>query len=426
MTVLRIQVNNELLIDNDWFLINGTDDLGSGQASIKDALALDGYDSIEVYLAPFLATVFKVDISHISDRKITDELLLGLVEDNLVEEVENCKPLLMRLSDGGAFVAVLNSAFYQNLIQLFSEHIKLVKFIQPSPYLSAFEDGKWTICLTDEAKYIRTSQFEYYLLDDGDLFPDMLRMMLDSYTEDSIIVYANNQEIINELENKYKLLCKVETEFQYGNLLWNFYNEKSKRFNYKFTQENKSSLIKVGKTLGLICGLYVVFWVVGLGYLVVDKYRLQSQVSKLLTGLIKFDGYQTNLLGKVNDQLGGLAHSKGYYSSRDFVFLMNAFLQNMPEVNQTMIVGVKFSNNTLHVLLNSQFQNNNMDNYIELLRTKRIAMEVTDYASFQSASQGDGKSNNGGGLLDDSDKDQNVKNAQWVVSLHEINTVEQN
>lgn len=424
MTVLRITINNESLIDNKWLMTDGIEEIGSGESSFLDILALDGYTSIEIYLSPFLASIFRVNIAHISDKKINDDLLLGLVEDNLVEDLESCKPLLMRLSEGDSFIAVLNKSFYEHLINSLSDYVKLVKFIQPISYLTAFEEDKWTVYLSGGSNFVRTSQFEYYLLDDSDFIPETLEMMLDSYEKDSLIIYCDNLDLVESIQTKYKLLCQVETELKYGNLVWNFYNEKTKKFNYKITSDNKQSLIKSSKMLGVVALLYVLVWSIDFAYLLVEKYRLQAQVTKTLTGLIKVDSYQSSLLGKVNDQLNGLAHSKGYYAASDFPFLMSMFLQNMPEVNQSMIVGVKYSTNELTIFLNSQFKDTDIENYAEILRTKKIAMSVSDYTAYQSSQQDEGTKNGGGLLDDDNSKEQKMQNAQWVVSLQEINIVE--
>lgn len=422
MTILRIIIDNEFLSDNHWEMVNGSDKLGDGLGSLPSLIEME-YEYLEIYLAPHLTTIFSVDIEHISDRKINDELLLGLIEDNLVDELDECKPLLMRLTDGEAYVAVLNKDFYTSLIEALSDKVKQVKFIQPIPLVTKYIEGKFTICLTEQFKFIRTSQFEYYLLDDGGLIPDVLDIMLKTYEDTEVVLYTDNPAIEVTLKEKYNLNVIVEDSLDYGVLTWNFYNQKSRRFKFKLNNEHKKGVSRLLKSSAVFLGLLTLFWIVNFGYLVIAKYRLESQVKQELSGVVRVDSYQPNLLTKVNDQIGSMYHSKGIYASNDFIPLFNAFLDNFPEVNQFMIVGIKYSGDVLEIFLNSQFSNNNFENYREILLSKKILVSATDYSSYQA--QSDNKNNNGGGVLsDNSANTAQMSDAKWVISIQNVNRLD--
>lgn len=421
MTIIRIFINNEALTESNWSLVNGSDELGSGTDSIANILALE-YEHIEIYLAPHLATIFKVDIEQISDRKINDELLLGLVEEYLVEDLENCKPLLMRVSSGESYVAILYALFYTQLISEFNEHIKQVKFIQPLPFITEYKDNTWTVFLSKEYKFVRTSLFEYYILDDSGIIPDVLGHMLQNYSGSEINVYAEDVSVVEYIESTYPIQCNKATELHYGTSTWNFYNEKSRRFNLKLNQSNKKSLLKLSKFFGFFASVYVICWVINLGYLIINKYNLQSQVAKNLTGIIRVDSYQANLLSKVDEQLNATYHTKGLFAPSDFAGLFDVFLRNVPEINQSMIVGLKYSGSTLNVFLNSQFTNANFANDREILLTKRILANLSDYSSYQAQNSNNAQNNNGGGILDNNSTDSaaQMSDASWVISLQTV------
>mgnify|MGYP006340924407 FL=1 len=189
MTILRVFIHNEDLMACNWQLYDALEQTGAGSDSLAAIMKIP-FDAVEVYLSPHLATIFKAELGAVSDRRISDELLLGVIEDNLAEEIDECKPILMRLTDGASYIAVLTRNFYQRLLESLSEHVKQVKFIQPFSYASHYQNNLWTVFLIGEHKYVRTSQFEYFLLDDAAPLPLLLESMLENYTEDSLILYC--------------------------------------------------------------------------------------------------------------------------------------------------------------------------------------------------------------------------------------------
>ncbi|MEN9946907.1 MAG: hypothetical protein RLZZ293_1293, partial [Pseudomonadota bacterium] len=88
--------------------------LNSGESSVAEALLME-FDFVEIYLAPTLATIIQIDLGDINDRKINDELLLGVVEENIAEDIEDCTPILLRLTDGIDYVAIVNKHLAHSL-----------------------------------------------------------------------------------------------------------------------------------------------------------------------------------------------------------------------------------------------------------------------------------------------------------------------
>ena len=428
MTILRVFIHNEDLMACNWQLHDTLEQTGSGSDSLAAIMKIP-FDAVEVYLSPHLATIFKAELGAVSDRRISDELLLGVIEDSLAEEIDECKPILMRLTDGESYIAVLTRNFYQRLLESLSEHVKQVKFIQPFSYASHYQDKLWTVFLIGEHKYVRTSQFEYFLLDDAAPLPLLLESMLESYTEDSLILYCEDSTVQEYLEQKYSVKCQLYTEFNYGTLLWNFYNEKSKRFNLKLTPEAKVALLKLSKSAGVLLVIYLIYWLLNLGVLVYEKHKLEKQVIQDLNGVVKIEQFTPNLLATIDDKLNTMSHDKGVYSQNDYVFLFATFLKTMPDVNKNMLAGSKYSGQHLQVFLNSQYDPAQFNNDKVILLNKRILATITDYKSYLASQDSATKNNNGGGVLDNMDANGSTSaqmpDPAWVISLQIISSMDE-
>lgn len=431
MTILRVFINNEDLTSCDWQMLSGLENTGNGSDNLSRIMQME-FEHIELYISPHLATIFKVNLPDISDRKISDELLLGLVEDNLAEEIEDCKPILMRLNEGFSYIAILNRSFHHLLLSNLAEHIKQVKFIQPSSYLTDYVDDCWTVSLIGEHKFVRTSRYEYFLLDDAEPISLVLENMLDSYIGESLLVYSDDNDFVDYVSAKYEFVAKPVSELNYGVMTWNFYNEKSKRFNVKLNSDSKSSLISVGKLLSLFLVVCAVAWLTNLAYLRYEKSTLESIVLNDLKGVITADQFNPNVLSQVDDKLNSVAHDKGVYGNGDYVYLFAVFLKVMPDISKDMIVGNKFTGNQLQVFLNSQYNSAQFYRDSIILKNKRILATITDYKSYQESinSSSSSQSNNGGGVLDSMDNSSSstataqMVDPAWVITLQTISRME--
>jgi hypothetical protein len=429
MSVLRIFIENESLTNCQWQLVTGGEIVETGQDDIKQLLEIS-HEQIEVYLAPDLATILKVDLGAISDRKVNDELLLSLVEESLAEEIENCKPLLMRLTDGDAYIAILNRQFHSQLISSFSEHIKSVRYIQPFPYATKFEPGIWTVYLQAGMKFVRTTQYEYFLLDDNQPLPEVLEQMLSDYSADKIIVYGADDAVCDYFQQKFELVCEREHELIFGYPLWNFYNEKSRRFKLKLSSDVQISVKKTLTWLGIIFTIYATGWLGDLIYLSFMRARLETVVASDLNGISTVKEFSPNLLMQIDDKLTSLQHSKGVYAANDFANLFEEFLRTVPDINDSMIVGLKYSSSQLSIFLNSQFDTGRFANDRAILATKRIAADLNDYKTYQSAQTQTNQNNNGGGILDTANNTTSttsqLADSAWVVTLQLISRMDGN
>lgn len=430
MSLLRIFIEKEDLGAVGWQTLNASELTDSGISPL-DGLLKEDINAIEVYLSPYMATIIKTRLGDISDKKINDEFLLGTVEDSLAEDIEDCKPILMRLSDGADYIAILNRSFYQILLNKLSNHVKLVRFIQPFPYTTHFEDGLWTVYLVGNNKFVRTSQYEYFILDDLTPLPQTLIDLLGTYEKDSIVVYSEDSQVVEILSSKYKLDCKQYAELNYGTATWNFYNEKSKRFNLKINEDSKVKLLRLSRFAGIYALIFAIFWVINLGFLIVEKNRIQTQITKNLSGIIDGIKFTPNLWSQVDEKISDMQHSKGIYADNDALRLFSIFLKTMPEVNNSMIQGIQYSGSQLTVFLNSQFDPSQFPNDRSVLATKRIQADITDYKTYQAAQSDANSKNNGGGVLSNTDpnstgtsSNSTMADAAWVISLQIISRMD--
>lgn len=425
MITLRVMVNNHDLTLVDWQLVDDFEIVDSGTDVFANVLQMK-YSSIEVYLASILCAIFKIDLGNVSDRRINDDLLLNMIEDNLAGDIEDSKPILLRLSDGEAYVAVVDRVIYQGLLAGLSEYVKLVKFIQPVPYLTKYEDNLWTVHLVGEDKFIRTSRYEYYLLDDQLPLPELLESMLRDYTQNKLILYAEDLTVKEVLENKYGIKCELNSDLEYGELTWNFYNEKSKRFNFKPNLLAFSAMKQSVKWITSALVVYTIIWLISLTNTIYHRSALEKDIALNLKSIVKDSSYRANLLADVDGELEALSNAKGLYAPSDMMALLNVFLKIMPDVGNNMMQGIEYQNRQLNIFLNDSFDAKQFDSVKSILKTKRINAQLIDYRSYQQTNNNSKQDNSRGGILSSSGMDTSqatVQNAKWVVSMQIISRI---
>ena len=429
MTILRIFIENAELADVSWQRVDNQVESELYETSFAELLQIP-FDSLEVYLAPVMASVIKINLDAISNRKVNEEYLLGLVEEQLADDIESCKPILLRLTDGEAFVAILERTFYLNLLKHLADYVKKVKFIQPFPYALEYEESIWTLYMVNDNKFIRTSHYEYYILDDNEPLPQMLEEMLIDYKEEKLIVYSDNPNLIDIIENKYKVKCVASNSYNYDTLTWNFYNEKSKRFNLKINPQMVGQFKRLAKVLSICLSVFVIMWLSNLGYLLIKQASLSNQISNDLTGIISSNTstMKTNLLSQVDDKLTDMEHEKGLYAPSDMSSLLDVFLRTMPNIDNNMILGIQYTGTTLNLFLNSQFDASQFSNAKTIFSTKRILAKINDYKTYQaSQTTGSSQNNNSGGIADTNSDNSSggssnaaLQDTSWVVTLQVI------
>ncbi len=386
MITLRLFIHSEDFENISWQIeekgINNT-----YNGPISQALEIEA-TAIEVYIAPILANIFPIDLSSLGSQKINDELLLNIVEENLADELENSKPILLKIDDSNNFLAILNKKFYNDLIEKLDPVHKKVKFIQPWIYNTAYKDNIWTVYMIEEQAILRTSLYEYYLLDQAseNKIPDLLSFMLSSYTQQEIILYSDHLPLHHVLQNKYQLNIINKVDLNLGEMVWNFYKAKSRKFSIKFSPEYRNQLIKTSKYIALSLLLFFIFWTINLYVLFWHKHIANKEIADKLSPITVEKNVTAELINNSIQNIKDMAHKKGIYNDYDLIPLMQEFLTGF-NGNTDMIIAIKYDNDKLDVFLNNQYKPTDFFIMKNVLIEHMIDMNLQTYDDYNNHEQ---------------------------------------
>lgn len=386
MITLRLFIHSEDFDNISWQV----DEKGVANAyngTIAQALEVE-FTTIEVYLAPVLANVFPIDLSSIGSQKINDELLLNIVEENIADDIENSKPILLKIDDENNFLAILNKKFYNDLIEKLDPVHKKVKFIQPWIFNTYYKEDIWTIYMMEEQAILRTSLYEYYLLDQtsDNKIPDILAFMLSSYTQKEIILYSDHLQLHHLLQDKYHLTIINKVDLNLGEMIWNFYKAKSRRFSLKLSPEYRNQIIKTGQYIAVSLLLFFIIWTINLYVLFWHKHAASKEIAGKLAPITTEKNVTASLINDSMQKIKDMAHKKGVYNDYDLIPLMQEFLTGF-NGNTDMILAIKYDNDKLDVFLNSQYKTSDFFVMKNVLIEHMIEMNLQSYDDYNSHEQ---------------------------------------
>ena len=408
MKILRLFVNNDLTQNVHWQIDSSEGDVDSGETKIADLSGLV-FDNLEVYLNADCCSIFTLNLGDISDKRLTEELLLGMLEEQVVDDIEDIKPILLRLADGLAHVAIFNRDFYTKLSDELQALNKPIKFIQSFAYSLEFIEGAWTLYLMDGQAFLRTSLYEYYTLDDLKPLPQLLEDMLSENKPSKILIYADNPDVLSVIHDKYDLECVVTDKYNFGNSVWNFYNPKSKKFKLKLESNVKQRLMRTLRGLKYFVAIIFIFWLINVLVMYGKQISLSHTISTQLNGVVPVNNIKNGVIDAANSKLDDLRHQKGLYNNQDMVALFSMFLNVVSDSNG-MINGINYSSGKLDVLLNDQFDQKSFASNKAIFATKGIYAIISDYKTYKEANA---KNNDSSSSMSNDD-------AVWVISLQQI------
>ena len=425
MKILRLFVDHDLVHEVNWQLFDNKELIEEG-ASTFDEMQQFADVQLEVYLNASCCTIFRVDISGISAKKLTDDLVLGMLEDSLVDDIEELKPILMQVEDSLAYVAIFDRDFYERLIQALAHLEKPIKLVQSFVYSTTIdeENNSWTLYLSEEQSFIRTSQFEYFLLDDVRPIPYLLEDMLQTTTKkpSSIIVYSDNNYDLSTLKTKFNIdYATAAVPLEFGLPVWNFYNQKSSSFKLKIDQFTQANLLQFATTLKYFAVALILFWLISTVNLYINKYKLESELKTNLSKISNIDNISPGTLNKLSDKLTQMIHERGLRAEEDFVPIFKRFLKVVSTVGTDEITQIEYNSDSgiLTIFLRN-FDTKQFDSYKDILYTQRIAASISDYKSYQKANKSqsstlldNNQSSEGGAMREQPISD----DTQWVITL---------
>lgn len=419
MRTLRLFVNNDLTAPINWVIVNedGTHESG---ASTFDDLALFEDITLEVYLSTSCCSIFKTDVQGISSKRITEELVLGLIEENLADEIDDVKGIILRVEDDIAYIAVFTKAFYSSLMNEIQNLEKPIRFIQSFAFVTQYKENSWTVYLSNQQRFLRTSRFEYYSLDDNKPIPSLLEDLIAVDQPESLVIYADEASGYNvaQIGNKFNINCSDATnQYEYGIPVWNFYIQKSTSFNIKLSSVSRQSLQRLIKTGKYLAIFLVAFWLLDIAMLTIDGFRIKSQIKDNLKGVVATTTINKMLIQTANAKINTLRHQRGIYDDKDAVVLFTKFLQIVSTITPEEIKQVEYDNGEMQIILGSSFDTSQFISYQNVLETRRVIATIEDYKAYSKKHKKSVEETNNAANNTLTDPSQMIDDAAWVVTL---------
>lgn len=415
MKILRLFINNDLSGPINWVTQNDNDNIETGSSSFED-LALFDDATLEVYLSTSCCSIFNTSVQGISTKRITEELVLGLIEESLVDEIDEVKAIILRVEDDIVYIAVFNRTFYESLMHELQQLNKSIKFIQSFAFTTLYKENCWTLFLSKQQRFVRTSKYEYYSLDDAKPIPILLEDMLSNKKPKSLQVYLDEDSgyNINEISNRFEIECtNVTNQYEYGVSVWNFYIQKSTSFNLKLDKVSKLSLTRLLKTVKYLAIFLVAFWLLDVLMLTIDGYRIKSQISANLKGVAISNAINHATIQMATDKINTLRHQRGIYDDRDAVVLLTKFLEIVSTITPNDIKQIEYDRGEMQIILGSRFDTGQFASYQDVLETRRVIATIEDYKAYaKKKKKSEDVANNS-----ITDTTTQIDDAAWVITL---------
>lgn len=415
MRILRLFINNTPGESVNWILIDNDE---STQEGTSDFSELESFEDVqlEVYLNANCSSIFHTNITGISNKKLTEETLLGMIEEDIVDNIEDVKPILLKLEEGVAYIAVFNREFYETLILKLNALNKPIRFIQSFAFATSFNDtGDWTMYLDEEQRFVRTNTYEYFLLDDAKPIPELLKDMLADKPPTSISIYTKDTAIANYIHTQYKIPCIIVSNFNFGEIVWNVYNIKSSKLQFKLEKTTQKTLLQLFSTLKYFVSFIIAIWFLNLVFTFFANISLEHQLKKELSVIAPIRTVNSTTMELSQHKITDLHHQNGLYSSSDAIALMQNFLDTVSNVGTKDIIQINYAHNQLEIFLSNNFDSNQFVSYQNIFKTEHIDAMLQTYKSFAKQMQPDASQNN----IDQASANSTEvsDNAAWVITL---------
>lgn len=412
MRILRLFVTTILEAPINWNLLEDDTSIESGTSTWDEISAIENVN-LEIYLDVQCCSILHTNVAGIPTKRISDELILGMLEDFLVDDIDEVKPIILRIEDDTAYVAIFNKLFYTNLLTNITDIGKPVRFLQSFAYSTALDDGEWALFLSNEQQFLRTSKYEYFLVDNNAPLPLIVDEMLSQNKPTSIRLYSDNEALSALITEKYKIPCNRATSLEFGVPIWNFYNQKSTQFKIKLdaiTKKNLLDLLKVFKTFSIVI---VMFWFIDIIMVSCSIHNSESTLANSFAKTYPVKSFTPQTFKDISVKLDDIKHAKGLYSEKDAIPLFRSFLNVVPSVGTDSIIQINYQKNILEIFLNSNFNPSQFTSYQNILYTQKIEATIEDYKAYSSKEK---KSQSNSSNPDPDSSSQQI-DAAWVVTL---------
>lgn len=419
MKTLRLFIDQKLNQSIPWVEVNSDGTTDSGTSTFEELSQFVDVQ-LEVYLSTDCCSIFKTDITGINSRRLSEELVLGILEEGLVDDINLVKPVMLSVEDNTAYVAIFNREYYEELIDKLTNLGRPIRFLQSFAYTTLYQPDSWTVFLSAEQSFIRTSKHEYYTLDNNKPVPLLLADMVAATKPESLLIYTDGEYDLAQIEKELALPCvDANGKFEYGIPVWNFYNQKSSSFNIKFDSATKKSLLhllRIVTYLFIACSL---FWLLDVVTLEINNYRLKSRLEaslhSIMPGAKINSNTLTNILGSIRTKVEDERHHRGLYADTDAVTILRKFLEIVSNITSDNITQIDYSKKEMLVFVNEGFSPKDFPSYINILAINHISASIEDYKTYAKAKKmADTKKVNN----DEDNTDTQISaDTAWVITL---------
>lgn len=420
MKILRLFITADLEQPIQWETVDDDATTAAGTSTFAE-LSLFEEQSVEVYLATTCCSILKTDTTCISSKRISEELILGLVEESIIDDITEIKPIILQVEDNTAYVAIFNRIYYDDLIHKLADLGKNIRFVQSFAYATVFEDDCWTVFLSDQQSFVRTNRYEYYTLDDVRPVPVLLTDMLITTEKQpkSFILYTESDAHSAKIEAACNISCKnMSGQFAYGIPIWNFYNQKSRDFRIKLDKDVQNSLLKLIKPLTYLCIALVAFWAFDISSLMVHDYRGHQLQEASLQSVHLSSGTRDHMMSTLMTKIVEDSHNRGLYADYDAITMMRKFFEIVSDITQNNITQIKYTHNQLQIFVEQSFNPSQFTSYNNIFAINHLNATLEDYKTYAAKN----KKNKQPADASDDTSDSPPSDTTWVITLQPLDT----
>ena len=339
---------------------------------------------VNVYLSPNSMTTFK---KQLEANKITDELIMSIIEDEVVDDVASVHIFTKFLQKNCFIVSLIDKDFYTSLLTNLDKLGYHINCIQSSVYSTKYLKNWWTLSLTDG--FLRISELEYFLLDSNKDTSIVLSQLLESSATDNtlpdgIICYGCIPDFIS---SNYSLECTVEDVYDYGIETWNLCARRKINFSWLFDESAKllfKELLKFTKW-GLY--LFIGCWVGYNTFLLCNIIYYKHQISNSLNSVNTLHNAASLTDNQLVTKIDSLIHIKGLYSNSDFMVILADFLSTFSSVGTNQIVELSYSNSQLDIMLNNNFDISEYASYADVMTMHGYNISLLNFKEYNKTNK---------------------------------------
>lgn len=410
MRILRLFVTNNLDNMVNWIMVEDNDIIEQGKSTWDDLSIFEDIQ-LEVYLNASCCAILRTNVKGIATKRFSNELVLGMLEESIVDDIEEITPIILRVEEDIAYVAIFSKVFYDNLILKLVSLDKSIRFLQSFVYSTVIDVDEWTLFIDDKQQFLRVSKYQYFLTDNNTPIPLVVKEMLNSNKPNAIRVYTNNPGVSDIITQQYGIPCKIESQFEFGVTTWNFHNQKSTQFTIRLNEFSKSNLRNLLKTVKMFSLTLLTFWLINIIIVSCSIYNTESKLKQNFANIYPINSFTPQSLKEMSIKLDSMKHAKGIYSEKDAIPMLSSLLNIISNVGTNTIIQINYSNQNLEVFLNNNFDASQFTSYQNILATRHIKATIQDYKNFL-ASQKNNQSDN-----PEANSSQQQIDASWVITL---------